>query len=897
MKYMSHDDIRKTWFRFFTSKGHKIYESAPLIPINDDSLLWINAGVAPLKKYFDGSEIPDSRRIVNIQKCIRTNDIENVGITKRHQTFFEMMGNFSIGDYFKEEAIAFAFELLTSPDYFAIDKSLIYVTVYSDDEDAKNRWIEVGLDEDHIVPLKDNYWEIGEGPCGPDSEIFFDRGEKYDIEGDAFEKFKQDIDQERYVEIWNNVFSQFNSKEGVDRKDYKELPSKNIDTGAGLERWCCIFQNVDSNFETDLFKPIIKHIEELSDCDYVGQKEYKIIADHIRAITFALADGACFENFGRGYVLRRLLRRSVRFGRAIGLECPFLYKIVSDVVDVMKDAYPYLVERRAEVEALVIEEEKLFLRTLEAGERRLKELVQNSNDGVISGEDAFKLYDTYGFPFELTEEYLTDLGYKVSRDEFDKYMNAQKELAKKNAKNISSMASQKKVLLDFKDKSEFVYGPFRLKSEVMAIFSKDSMVESIDHDTYIAVKRTCFYAESGGQVSDTGMIIGDTFKARVVDVFKAPNGQHIHKVRLLDGVIHVGDACELILDKERRTSIQANHSSVHILQYSLQQVISKDIKQAGSYVDADKLRFDFTYSGKISDEMLLDVEKFANDMIAENIIVSTEIMPLDKAMKLGAMALFSEKYGETVRVVKIGKSIELCGGTHASNTKEISSLAISSCEPKGSNVYRIEAVTGDKIEHALFEVIKPYNDEKVKLLMKAREILDEARERGIHLEFDVDVSNSTPTGYKDVIYYRNELQYIHQEVKDLEKKYNDMKEKSALQSIDIYKDHIIEYNGTSILVMKLQDKETSLLKSIADTIMNDMSSGFIFFANVMNHKSVQFIAKSNCAVPAGEIVKKACIATGGNGGGSPTFAQGGGKDIESLDDVLESILEDIKNYG
>ena len=288
---MSHDDIRKTWFRFFEGKGHKKYESAPLIPINDDSLLWINAGVAPLKKYFDGSEIPDSRRIVNIQKCIRTNDIENVGITKRHQTFFEMMGNFSIGDYFKEEAIAFAFELLTSPDYFAIDKSLIYVTVYSDDEDAKNRWIEVGLDEDHIVPLKDNYWEIGEGPCGPDSEIFFDRGEKYDIEGDAFEKFKQDIDQERYVEIWNNVFSQFNSKEGVDRKDYKELPSKNIDTGAGLERWCCIFQNVDSNFETDLFKPIIKHIEELSDCDYVGQKEYKIIADHIRAITFALADG------------------------------------------------------------------------------------------------------------------------------------------------------------------------------------------------------------------------------------------------------------------------------------------------------------------------------------------------------------------------------------------------------------------------------------------------------------------------------------------------------------------------------------------------------------------------------------------------------------------------------
>ena len=897
MKYMSHDDIRDTWFRFFTKKGHKIYESAPLIPINDDSLLWINAGVAPLKKYFDGSEVPDSRRIVNIQKCIRTNDIENVGITKRHQTFFEMMGNFSIGDYFKKEAIGYAFELLTSPDYFDIDKNLIYVTVYSDDEDAKKRWIQVGLDESHIVPLDENYWEIGEGPCGPDSEIFFDRGEKYDPNGDAFQKFQNDEDQERYVEIWNNVFSQFNSKEGVDRKDYKELPSKNIDTGAGLERWCCIFQNVDSNFETDLFKPIIKHIEELSSFQYTGQKEFKIIADHIRAITFALADGACFENIGRGYVLRRLLRRSVRFGKAIGLECPFLYKIVSDVVDVMKDAYPYLIERRAEVETLVLEEEKLFLHTLEAGERRLKELVNNSEDGKISGEDAFKLYDTYGFPFELTEEYLTDLGYTVSREEFDKYMNAQKELAKKNAKNISSMASQKKVLLDFLDQSEFVYGVLRLKSEVLAIFSKDSMVDSINHDTYIAVKRTCFYAESGGQVSDTGMIIGDTFKARVVDVFKGPNGQHIHKVRLLDGEIHVGDSCELVLDKERRVRIQSNHSSVHILQYSLQQVVSKDIKQAGSYVDDEKLRFDFTYSGKLNDDLLLEVEKFANKMIQEHIIVSTEVMPLDKAMKLGAMALFSEKYGETVRVVKIGKSIELCGGTHAVNTKDIGELAISSCESKGSNVYRIEAVTGDKIPNALYEVIKPYNDEKIKLLMKAREILDDARNHGIHLTFEVDITNDKPTGYKDVVYYKNELQYVHHEVKELEKTYQDMKEKNALQNLDIYHEHIYKKKDLSILVMKLHDKDISLLKSIADTLMNEIESGVIFFANVLKDESVQFIAKSNCSCSAGDCVKKASLACSGNGGGSPTFAQGGGKDISSLGIVLKDIQEEIERHA
>ena len=890
MEYMTHNDIRETWFRFFLNKEHQIYESASLIPVNDDSLLWINAGVAPLKKYFDGREVPDCRRIVNIQKCIRTNDIENVGITKRHQTFFEMMGNFSVGDYFKKEAISYAFELLTSNEYFAIPKDLIYVTVYKDDLEAKEEWEKAGLDSSHIIPLEGNFWEIGEGPCGPDSEIFFDRGEKYD-DGDAFEKFKNDLDQERFVEIWNNVFSQFNSKEGVDRKDYQELPSKNIDTGAGLERWCCIFQNVDSNFETDLFKPIIKHIEELSDFEYVGQKEFKIIADHVRAITFALADGACFENVGRGYVLRRLLRRSVRFGRSIGLNGPFLYKIVSDVVDVMKDAYPYLVNRRAEVEVTILEEEKLFLKTLDAGERRLKEIVSHSNDSTISGEDAFKLYDTYGFPFELTEEYLKEIGFTVSRDEFDKYMAMQKELAKKNAKNVSSMASQKKILLDFHDKSEFAYGIYRLKSKVIAIFSKDEIVKTINHDTYIAVQRTCFYAESGGQVSDTGMIIGDNFKARVVDVFKAPNGQHIHKVRLLDGYITIGDECELVLDKDKRKKTEINHSSVHILQYSLQQVVSNNIKQAGSYVDGERLRFDFSYSGKMTDEKILEVEKFANEMIHQNIIVSTEVMPLDKAKKLGAMALFNEKYGDLVRVVKIGKSIELCGGTHTTNTKEIGNLAIYNCESKGSNVYRIEAVTNNMIESTLYEVIKPYNDEKVKLLLKAREILDDARNKGIRLEFDVDINNDSPTSYKDIIYYKNEVQYIQQEVKDLEKKYYEIKQKSALDNLDLYREHIKTIGSVDLLIMVVDNKEVSLLKTIIDALINEISNGFIIFLNKLENGSINILAKSSCHLNAGYIVKKASILSDGNGGGSPSFAQGGGKNQEAIDEIIEFVKD------
>lgn len=895
MKYMSHNEIRNTWFRFFKEKGHKLFESAPLVPINDDSLLWVNAGVTPLKKYFDGSEVPESRRLMSIQKCIRTNDIENVGITKRHQTFFEMMGNFSIGDYFKHEAIAFAFELLTSPEYFAIDKNLLYVTIYSNDNEAKNRWIEVGLDESHIIPLEGNFWEIGEGPCGPDSEIFFDRGVAFDKDGDALAKFRKDEDQERYVEIWNNVFSQFNSKEGVSREDYQELPSKNIDTGAGLERWCCIFQNVDSNFETDLFVPIIKHIEELAGAKYTGQKEYKIIADHIRAITFALADGACFENVGRGYVLRRLLRRSVRFGKHLGFTEPFMYKIVSDVVEVMKEAYPYLTEKRPIIETTVLEEEKLFLKTLEAGERRLKELVSYSHDGYISGEEAFKLYDTYGFPFELTEEYLNELGYKVSKEEFDKYMTVQKELAKKNAKNKTQMASQKKVLLDFTAESQFVYGIYRLKSNVLAIFSKDEIVNTINHDCYIAINRTCFYAESGGQVSDTGMIVGKNFKARVLDVFKAPNGQHIHKVKLLAGSISVGDECELVVDKEKRVRTEANHSSVHILQYALQQVVSDTIKQAGSYVDDEKLRFDFTYAGKMTDDKLLEVEKFANDMIEQDIIVSTEVMPLDKAKKLGAMALFSEKYGETVRVVKIGKSIELCGGTHTPNTKNIKHLAICSCESKGSNVYRIEAVTADKIEVALYNIIKPYNDEMIKLLMKAREILEEARNEGIKLDFNVEIDNEKPVSYKDIIFNKNELQYVQQEVKDLEKKYFELKEKRTLENLDIYLEKLQDYNGTMGIIMELHNKDVNLLKSIADSIVNKVGECFVFFANIKDNGSINFLARSTNRVNAGLIVKDAAISSDGNGGGSPTFAQGGGKNTAALAKIYEHIEKVLRN--
>ena len=895
MKYMTHNEIRNMWFKFFKEKGHKIIESAPLIPIGDDSLLWVNAGVTPLKKYFDGTVVPECKRLTSIQKCIRTNDIENVGVTRRHQTFFEMMGNFSVGDYFRNEAIEFSMELLTSDKWFGIPREKLYVTIYPSDTESYNKWIEVGMIKDHIIKLEENFWEIGAGPCGPDTEIFYDRGEKYDPEGDALEKFKVDEDQERYIEIWNNVFSQYNQEEGLARKDYKELPHKNIDTGAGLERWCTIFQDVDSNFETDLFKRTMDLIEQMTGTLYQGQTAFKVIADHIRAITFALADGARFENSGRGYVLRRLLRRSERFGRSLGLNEPFMYKLVSEVIDTMKDAYPYLKEKQADIEVLVLEEEKLFLKTLVEGEKLLKELVKESNDGYISGADAFRLYDTYGFPFELTEEYLQELGYKTSKEEFLKYMNIQKETARSANKTKASMASQKKVLLDFKDESTFVYGIYRLKSNVLAIFSKDEIIPKLNHDGYIALKRTCFYAESGGQVSDTGMIVGKNFKARVLDVFKAPNGQHIHKVKLLAGEISAGDECELVLDKDRRKRIEQNHSSVHLLHYALRTLLEGDVHQAGSYVDENKLRLDFTYSRKLSDEKVLEVEKMVNDLIKKDIIVSTEIMPIDKAKELGAMALFTEKYGSVVRVVKMGKSIELCGGTHTTNTGNIKKFAVSSYENKGASVYRIEACTGVKINDTLLDIIKPYNDESIKLLMKAKGIIETAKKEGIKLDFDVNIENTLVDSYEDIIYYQNRLSYIQTEVKDLEKRYFAERQKNTLNNLTTYRDNVKVYKSINGLIMEVNDMDVNLLKTIADTLVNEMNPGCVFFINKKEDGSVNFICRSNCHVNAGLVVKDASVSSLGNGGGSPTFAQGGGKNTLMLKEIKEHLEKVFDN--
>lgn len=890
MKKMSSTEIRNMWYQFFEQKGHKKMESAPLIPKNDKSLLWINAGVAPLKKYFDGSEVPENRRIVSVQKCIRTNDIENVGMTTRHQTFFEMMGNFSVGDYFKEEAIEFAFELLTSEEWFGIPKDKLYFTVYTEDQDAYEKWLSLGVQPDHIVKLDGNFWEIGEGPCGPDSEIFYDRGEKYDPEHDALEKFRNDEDQARYVEIWNNVFSQFNSKEGVKREEYKELPSKNIDTGAGLERWACIFQEVDSNFDTDLFVPIIKKIEELSGVLYNGEASFKIIADHIRAITVALSDGAIFENVGRGYVLRRLLRRSVRMGKKLGLNEPFMYKLVNTVISIMEESYPDLRTSQGQVETLVYEEEQLFHKTLASGERKLIELMEKSNDKKISGMDTFKLYDTYGFPYELTLEYLEEKGFTTSKEEFDRCMEEQKNLAKSSRKQDANMNIQNEALLSFKESSEFLYNTYTSKGKVIGLFEKERKVDSLTKEGYVILDQTCFYAESGGQVSDTGMLISNNVKARVLNVTKAPNGQNLHKIKILDGTMNVGDILKESIDEPRRHEIEANHSSVHILQYALQKIISDTIHQAGSKVDEDSLRFDFTYTGKLLDDKITEVENFINDYVSQNIDSNTEIMSLEEARKTGAMALFDEKYTDKVRVVTIGESKELCGGTHIKNTNEIRRIAIFNVESKGSNVYRIEAVTNDKIEDKLMEVIKPYNDEKIKLLMKARNIISKAKSEGITLDFDINIDNKEPMSYADIVSERNELEYTQNEVKELEKRYQQEKQNKALENTGVFENNIEEIHDTKVLLMKLENYDSKVLKNIVDDLLNRMGEGFILFANC-NGENVSFIARSNIELSAGDIVKMATSISQGNGGGSKTFAQGGGKTAEHIEEIFAKVKE------
>lgn len=894
MKKLKGNEIINMYLNFFAERGHTIIESASLIPKDDPTVLWINAGVTPLKKYFDGTIVPKNKRLTSCQKCIRTGDIESVGHTARHHTFFQMLGNFSIGDYFRTEAITWAYELLTSPKYFDIDKDKLYVTVYTHDDETYNLWLKLGIKESHLVKLDGNFWEIGPGPSGPDTEIFYDRGEKYDKEKKGITLLQNEEENDRYIEIWNNVLSQFNATEGLKREEYPELPSKNIDTGMGVERMACIMQGTETNYETDLFMPIMKGIEEIAHIPYTGQMEFKVIADHVRTLTFALADGAVFENVGRGYVLRRLLRRASRMGRKLNINREFLSELVTIVVDNYKEIYPYLVGESSKVKELITKEELLFQKTLLSGEKHLEELFTNSNK-VISGKDAFKLYDTYGYPIELTIEAAEEKGFTVDIEEFKSYMNAQKTLARSSRKVENSMNIQNDALINYKENSDFVgYEKLGLETEIIAIMKNNEFVDSSNEDCYIFLKENPFYAESGGQVADSGYLKNDDCKLEVLDVIKAPNGQHMIEVKLLEGTIKKGSKILTHVSKEKRFNIMKNHSSVHLLQKSLQDLLGESVHQAGSKVDDKILRFDFNYHGRLSDELILKVEQLVNQRINNASETKIEYMSLDEAKKKGAMALFSDKYGDIVRVVTIGDSIELCAGTHVNNSKDINKFAIVNVENKGSDTFRITATTDTNITEVLSEEISKYNEQILKLLDKAKKIVINAKELNIDLKFNFNIENDHPTSYKDIITNKNELENLKENLKELEKEFTIKKNQKSVSDLSSFLSIKEEINGITTIISITNDYDISTLKQIVSALSNQLDNNFILLANQNKDNSVNFIAKTTSnRVDCGSIIRELSISCKGNGGGSKVFAQGGGTDGDNIANLLMNIKQKI----
>ena len=871
MKKMSSDEIRNTWLKFFESKGHYIEPSASLIPNNDPTLLWINAGVAALKKYFDGSEIPPHTRITNAQKSLRTNDIENVGKTARHHTFFEMLGNFSIGDYFRNEVIPWAYELLTSEKYFGFDKNLLYITHHPSDTATRDLWIKCGMDPDHMIPLEGNFWEIGEGPCGPDTEIFYDRGTKYDPENIGIKLLKEDIENDRYIEIWNIVFSQYNAETGVKREDYKELPSKNIDTGAGLERLACVMQGTDTNFETDLFWPYIEQVEKLSGKKYEGDDKmaYRVIADHIRTCTFALADGAMFSNEGRGYVLRRILRRAVRYGRKLDITKPFLSDLVPTVCEVMKDFYPYLSQHKDRVMKMIKSEEVKFASTLEKGEAMLKDMLDKSETKSLSGVDAFKLYDTYGFPVELTVEIAGESGFSVDMDGFKKEMDAQKERARSARGDLQSFNKQSKDLMEFSTPSEFVYFDTKpMEATVIGIFKDGVKVDAIDDEGEVAFDQTNFYATMGGQIADTGRIVNDNCQAVVNDVNPSVQKQHLHSVKVEFGSIKVGDKFTLIIDEERRIRIQCNHSATHLLQAALQEVLGSGVHQAGSLNSDACVRFDFTYNEKMTPVQLRQVEKLVNEYIYRALPVKTEILPIEEAKKMGAMMLFGEKYGETVRVVEMGDvSTEFCGGTHVSNTSEIGLFAIAYEESIASGVRRIEGRTG----LAAYELIK----QKEITLEKAQNALKSA------------TLNETPIKAKSVM---EEVSLLKKQNNDLTQKLSSYESKNVSSEFEVIGDK-------HVLLKKVEGYDKDRFSALFDSLKTIYDDSVVVLANVVDGR-IAFICSVSSKLQdkyfAGNIIKKVTSITLGNGGGRKDVAQGGGKDPSKIEEAFASIREDLK---
>ncbi|MDO4886922.1 MULTISPECIES: alanine--tRNA ligase [Streptococcus] len=872
MKQLTSAQVRQMWLDFWKSKGHSVEPSANLVPVNDPTLLWINSGVATLKKYFDGSVIPENPRITNAQKAIRTNDIENVGKTARHHTMFEMLGNFSVGDYFRDEAITWGFELLTSPEWFDFPKDKLYMTYYPDDKDTYNRWISLGVEPSHLIPIEDNFWEIGAGPSGPDTEIFFDRGEEFDPDHVGIKLLAEDIENDRYIEIWNIVLSQFNADPAVPRSEYKELPHKNIDTGAGLERLVAVMQGAKTNFETDLFMPIIREIEKLSGKTYDPDGDnmsFKVIADHIRSLSFAIGDGALPGNEGRGYVLRRLLRRAVMHGRRLGINETFLYKLVPTVGKIMESYYPEVLEKREFIEKIVRREEETFARTIDAGSNMLDQLLADlkaAGKDTVEGKDIFKLYDTYGFPVELTEELAEDKGFKIDHAGFEAAMKEQQERARASVVKGGSMGMQNETLSNITEESVFSYEEEVLDSTLSVIIADNERTEAVSEGQALLVfAKTPFYAEMGGQVADHGVIKNDKgdIVARVTDVQKAPNGQALHTVEVLAS-LSVGTTYTLEIDSKRRHSVIKNHTATHLLHAALHNVIGEHATQAGSLNEEGFLRFDFTHFEAVTADELRQIEEEVNQQIWNAIPVVTVETDIDTAKSMGAMALFGEKYGKNVRVVTIGDySIELCGGTHVSNTAEIGIFKIVKEEGIGSGTRRILAVTGKEA----FEAYRQ-EEEDLKAIAETLKVpqLKEVTKKVVSLQ-----------------------EQLHK----LQKENAELKEKAAAaQAGDVFKD-VKEANGLRFIASQVTVSDAGALRTFADNWKQKDYSDVLVLAAAIGEKVNVLVASKSKDVHAGNLIKALAPIVSGRGGGKPDMAMAGGSDAAKIADLLAAVAENL----
>ncbi len=864
---MTSTEVRQMFLDFFKSKGHSIEPSQSLVPVNDPTLLWINSGVATLKQYFDGSVVPENPRITNAQKSIRTNDIENVGKTARHHTMFEMLGNFSIGDYFREEALAYAWEMLTSSEYFDFPAEKLYITYYPDDKDTFNRWVELGVDASHLVPIEDNFWEIGAGPSGPDTEIFFDRGEAYDPENIGLKLLAEDIENDRYIEIYNIVLSQFNADPAIPRSEYKELPQKNIDTGMGLERMVCIIQGGKTNFDTDLFLPIIREIERISGKTYDPDGDnmsFKVIADHIRALSFAIGDGALPGNEGRGYVLRRLLRRAVMHGKKLGIEGKFLAQFVPVVGKIMESYYPEVLEKQDFIMQIIDREEEAFGRTIDGGSKLLDELLaklKEEGKTMLEGQDIFRLYDTYGFPVELTEELAEDAGFKIDHEGFKAAMKEQQDRARAAVIKGGSMGAQNETLQSIKEESEFLYDVEKYDGKLLVAVKDDEKVDTVSGEAQLIFDKTPFYAEMGGQVSDHGVIKNAAGKvvAEVKDVQHAPNGQNLHMVDILSTLV-VGETYTLEIDAERRHGIVKNHTATHLLHAALHNIVGEHALQAGSLNEVEFLRFDFTHFAPVSKEELADIERQVNEVIWQSLAVETVETDIDTAKEMGAMALFGEKYGKNVRVVKIGDySVELCGGTHTATTSEIGLFKIIKEEGIGSGVRRIVAVTGQKAYEAFKDAENTLNE--VAAVVKA------------------------PQAAQVV----TKVTAMQEELKAAQKENDALAGKlAASQSDEVFK-NVLKAAGTSYIASEVAVPDVNGLRNLADIWKQKELSDVLVLVAKIGEKVSLLVASKTADVKAGNLIKELAPYIDGRGGGKPDMAMAGGSKAAGIPELIENV--------